>query len=61
MKRDGTVKGRMVHNGKPMREWAGCKETASPTATTESMFLTAMTDACEARDVVSADVPNALS
>ena len=58
-KRDGAVKGCMVCNGEPTREWVGRKETASPTATTESMFLTAMTDACEARDVVSTDVPNA--
>jgi len=35
----------MAFNGKPTREWAGREETASPTATTESMFLTAMTDA----------------
>ena len=58
-KRDKTIKGRMVYNGKPTREWLGREETASPTAALESIILTALIDAEEGRDVMSADVPNA--
>ena len=58
-KRDKSIKGRMVYNGKPTREWLGREETASPTASLESIILTAMIDAREGRDVMSADVPNA--
>jgi hypothetical protein len=31
-KRDKSVKGRMVYNGKPTREWLSCADAASPTA-----------------------------
>ncbi len=58
-KRDGTVKGRAVYNGKPTREWLSREDAASPTATTESIFLTATIDAQEGRDVMVMDVPNA--
>ena len=39
-KRDKSVKGRMVYNGKPTREWHDKEDTASPTTSTESVFLT---------------------
>ena len=58
-KRDGTIKGRMVYNGKPTREWLTREETASPTVSLESTFLTVMIDAKEGRDVMTNDVPNA--
>jgi hypothetical protein len=58
-KRDGSVKGRMVYNGKPTRAWHDKEETASPTASLESIFLTAMVDAKEGRDVMTCDIPNA--
>ena len=58
-KRDGTVKGRMVYNGKPTREWLSREDSASPTAALESIMLTAVVDAKEERDVMTADVPNA--
>jgi hypothetical protein len=58
-KRDGTIKGRMVYNGKPTREWLSREDSASPTAALESIMLTAIIDAHEGRDVMSADVPNA--
>ena len=58
-KNDGRVKGRMVYNGKPTRKWTVREDTASPTAATESIFLLAVIDAKEERDVMSADVPNA--
>ena len=58
-KRDGTIKGRMVYNGKPTREWLSREDSASPTAALESIMLTAIVDAKEGRDVMTADVPNA--
>ena len=54
-----TKKARTVYNGKPTREWLTREESASPTASTEGLFLTAMIDAHEERDVMSNDIPNA--
>ena len=56
-KRDKTIKARTVHNGKPTREWLSREELASPTASMEGTFLTAMTDAWQQRDVMTADTP----
>ena len=58
-KRSGVVKGRMVYNGKPTREWLSKEDAASPTATLEGIMLTAVIDAHERRDMMCADVPNA--
>jgi len=58
-KRSGTVKARMVYNGKPTREWLSREDAASPTAALESILLTATIDAKEGRDVMTADVPSA--
>ncbi len=58
-KRCGTVKGRMVYNGKPTREWLSREDSASPTAALESIMLTAVIDAHEERDVMTCDIPNA--
>ena len=58
-KRDGTIKGRMVYNGKPTREWLSREDSASPTAALESIMLTAVIDAHEGRDVMTCDIPNA--
>ena len=58
-KRDKTVKSRLVYNGKPSRDWMSKEETSSPTVTMEGIFLTAIIDAMEGRDVMSADIPNA--
>eukprot|EP00980_Cylindrotheca_fusiformis_P030969 scaffold25690_cov333-Cylindrotheca_fusiformis.AAC.1 len=49
-KRDGTIKGRMVYNGKPTRDWLSREDAASPTASLEGVFLTATIDAHEGRD-----------
>ena len=49
----------MVYNGKPTREWLTREDVASPTAATESVFLTAAIDALERRDVMTSDIPNA--
>ena len=58
-KRDKSVKGRMVYNGKQTREWLTREDSASPTAALESIMLTAVIDAHEGRDVMCADIPNA--
>ena len=58
-KRTGEVKGRMVYNGKPTREWLDKQDSASPTAALESIFLLCLVDAKEGRDVMSTDIPNA--
>ena len=58
-KRDKSIKSRLVYNGKPSRDWMSKEETSSPTVTVEGIFLTAIIDAKEGRDVMSADIPNA--
>ena len=58
-KRDQSIKGRMVYNGKPTREWLSREDSASPTAALESIMITAVIDAHEGRDIMTADVPNA--
>jgi hypothetical protein len=58
-KRDKSIKGRMVYNGKPTRDWTAREDSASPTVALESIMLTAIVDAKEKRDVMTADVPNA--
>ena len=57
-KRSGAIKGRLACNGKPTREWLGKEDSASPTASLESVFLTAVIDAHEGRDTMTADTPN---
>ena len=58
-KRDGSIKGRGVYNGKPTRQWLSREETASPTCSSESITLTAVIDNKEDRDVMCVDIPNA--
>jgi hypothetical protein len=58
-KRDGTIKGRTVYNGKPTRDWHDKEDSASPTASLESIFLTSIIAVKEERDIVMADIPNA--
>jgi hypothetical protein len=58
-KRDKSVKGRMVYNGKPTREWLSCKDAASPTAALEVIMTTGVIEAKEERDVMTFDIPNA--
>jgi hypothetical protein len=58
-KRDKSIKGRMVYNGKPSREWLSREDATSPTAALESIMLTAIVDAKEGRDVMTCDIPNA--
>ena len=58
-KRDGTIKGRMVYNGKPTRQWISRDDAASPTVSLNSIMVLAAIDAKENHDVMTADVPNA--
>ena len=58
-KRDGRLKGRSVADGRPQRASYTKEETSSPTATPESVLLTALIDAVEDRHVVVADVTGA--
>ena len=58
-KRDGSIKGQKVYNGKPTRDWLSREDSASPTASHESIVLTACIDVMEGRDVMCNDIPNA--
>jgi hypothetical protein len=58
-KRDGTVKGRMVYNGKPTKKWLAREDSRSPTAALESIIPTAVIDAREERDIMTCNIPNA--
>ena len=58
-KRDDSIKGRMVYNGKPTREWVNREDAASPTAALESIILTGVIEAHEKRDIMCVDIPNA--
>jgi hypothetical protein len=58
-KKDGSIKGRIVYNGKPTQEWMIREDVASPIAITESVLLTAAIDAMEQWDVMTSDIPNA--
>jgi hypothetical protein len=58
-KRDKSIKGQMVYNGKPTCEWMSREDSTSPTAALESVMLTAIVYAKEGRDVMTCDIPNA--
>jgi hypothetical protein len=58
-KRDKSVKGRMVYNRKPTREWLSREDAASPTAALESILITGVIKAKEERGVMTCDIPNA--
>jgi hypothetical protein len=58
-KRDKSVNGRMVYNGKPTRVWLSRKDAASPMAALESIMITGVIEAKEERDIMTCDIPNA--
>ena len=58
-KHDGTIKARHCANGSMQWNWTSSESTASPTAHTESVPLSAVIDAQEGRDVAVSNVPNA--
>jgi hypothetical protein len=57
-KKDGTIKARTCADGSKQRSWMEREETSSPTAQVESILLTAVIEAKEGRDVMTADIPN---
>ena len=58
-KRDGTIKGRTVADGRPQRSLYDKSETASPTVSSDALFATIVVDAKEGRDTAVADVVGA--
>jgi hypothetical protein len=58
-KRDGSVKGQTCANGSTQRKYMDRDEAASPTASTESILITATIDAKQNRDIMTADILNA--
>ena len=57
-KHDESIKGQMVYNGKPTREWLTREDSASPTAALESIMLTAVIDAHEECNTMTVNIPN---
>jgi hypothetical protein len=57
-KRDKSVKGRMVYNGKPTREWLLQEDAASPAAALESIITTGVIEAKEERDAMTCNIQN---
>jgi hypothetical protein len=58
-KRCGKIKGRGCADGRKQRAWTEKSESSSPTISTQAVFLTAVVDALEGRDVAIVDVPGA--
>lgn len=58
-KKNGSVKARTCADGSVQRIYTSKQDTASPTVLTESILLTAITEAREKRDVMTVDIPNA--
>ena len=58
-KRCGKVKGRGCADGRKQRAYIAREESTAPTVSTEAVFLTAVIDALENREVAVLDVPGA--
>ena len=58
-KTSGEIKGRCCADGRKQRVYVTKEESASPTAFTESVLITATIEAKENRKVITLDVPNA--
>ena len=58
-KRSGKVKGRGCADGRKPRAYIAKEEATAPTVITEAVFLTAIIDALENREVAVLDVPGA--
>ena len=58
-KRDGTIKGHKAAGGNKQRDFMSKEDVSSPTAATEAVLLSCITDAEEGRDVAAIDIPNA--
>jgi hypothetical protein len=58
-KRCGRIKGRGCADGRKQRVYKTKIETSSPTVSIESLMLSCMIDAMEARDIATCDIPGA--
>jgi hypothetical protein len=58
-KRCGKIKGRTVANGRPQKVLYTKDETSSPTVSTDALMMSVMIDACEHRDMATAEVAGA--
>ena len=58
-KRNDTLKGRTVADGRKQREYVNREDAASPALSTEGLYMTLAIDAKEERDVATADVAGA--
>ena len=58
-KRNGDIKARTCANGSSQRDYMPKEEVSSPTAATESIFLTGAIEAKQNRDILTLDIPNA--
>ena len=58
MKSSGECKTRAVADGSQQRGTVKDKDKASPTVSTEAIFLSAIIEAWEERDVATLDIPN---
>ena len=58
-KRCGKIKGRGCADGRKQRAYITKEESTAPTVSTEAVFLTALIDVMEGRNVVVLDVPGA--
>ena len=58
-KRCGKIKGRGCADGRKQRAYIAREDSTAPTVSTEAVFLTAVIDAMEDRDVAVLDVPGA--
>ena len=59
MKKSGKIKARGCADGRPQRKYISKDDTASPTVSTEALFLSVVIDAYEGRYVVTVDLPGA--
>jgi thioredoxin reductase len=58
-KANGNIKSRTCINGAPQRAYIKKEDAASPTASTDSVFMIGAVNAHEERDVVTAVLPGA--
>lgn len=58
-KSNGEIKSRTCINGAPQRAYIKKEDVASPTASTDSVFMVGAINAHENRDVITADLPGA--
>ena len=56
-KQDGRIKARHCVNGAPQREYIKKEDAASPTVSTDSVFITGVINAEEERDTMTFDIP----